>query len=134
MSQENVDVVRRGNAAFNDGDVKAFLDCLSPDAELRDLASAPDQSTAVRGPAAIGEVLGLWASAFDEFRADIEEYIDKGDVVICSVQWRGQGKGSGVSVDVHQYDVFELRDGKVVRATLGFRSKAEALEAAGLSE
>jgi ketosteroid isomerase-like protein len=134
MSQENVETVRRSNAAFNNGDVEGFLDCLSPDAELRDLASAPDQSTVVRGPAAIGEVLRLWASAFDEFRADIEEYIDKGDVVICSVQWRGRGKGSGVSVDQHQFDVVELSERRIVRATLGFRSKADALEAAGLSE
>jgi ketosteroid isomerase-like protein len=134
MSEENVEIVRRSNAAFNNGDVEGFLDCLSPDAELRDLASAPDQSTVVRGPAAIGEVLRLWTSAFDEFRADIEEYIDKGDVVICSVQWRGRGKGSGVSVDLHQFDVLELSEGRIVRATLGFRSKADALEAAGLLE
>jgi hypothetical protein len=54
--------------------------------------------------------------------------------VICSVKWRGRGKGSGVSVDLHQFDVVELSEGRIARATLGFRSKADALEAAGLSE
>ena len=98
------------------------------------MANAPDQSSAVKGRGAIHEVVNLWTAAFDEFRADIEEYIDKGDVVICTVHYRGQGRGSGASVDVHQYDVFELREGQIVRATLGFRSEAEALEAAGLGE
>jgi ketosteroid isomerase-like protein len=134
MSEENVDAVRRGNAAFNDGDVEAFLMLFAPDAELQDLANAPDQSSAVKGRAAIHEVVNLWTAAFDAFRADIEECMDKGDVVICAVHYHGQGTGSGMSVDVHQYDVFELRDGQVVRATLGFRSEAEALQAAGLRE
>jgi hypothetical protein len=48
--------------------------------------------------------------------------------------WQGHGKTSGVQVDVHQFDLYEFQDGKVVRAILGFRSKTDALEAAGLSE
>jgi ketosteroid isomerase-like protein len=134
MSEENVEIVRRGNAAFNGGDVDAFLELLAPDAEFQDLANAPDQSRVVKGRTAIHEVWTLWAAAFDEFRADVDEYIDRGDVVICDVHWLGQGKGSGMSVDTHQFDVYELREGLIVRATLGCRSKAEALEAAGMSE
>jgi ketosteroid isomerase-like protein len=134
MSQENVEIVRRGNAAFNDGDLDAFLEVVAPDAELRDLANAPDQSGVVTGRAAIREVWTLWTEALDEFRADVDEYMDRGEVVICAVHWLGQGKGSGMSVDTHQFDVYELREGQVVRAILGFRSKADALEAAGLRE
>ena len=134
MLEENVEIVRAGNAAFNDGDLDAFLEVVAPDAELRDLANAPDQSGVVKGRAAIREVWTLWTEAFDEFRADVDEYMDRGDVVICAVHWLGQGRGSGMSVDTHQFDVYELREGRIVRATLGFRSKGEALEAAGLSE
>jgi ketosteroid isomerase-like protein len=134
MSEENVELVRRANAAFNGGDVDAFLELTAHDAEFQDLANAPDQSPIVRGRAAIQEVLTLWTAAFDDFRADVDEYIDEGDVVICATHWHGQGKGSGVLVDTHQFDVYELRDGLVVRATLGFRSRAEALEAVGLSK
>jgi ketosteroid isomerase-like protein len=134
MSQENVEVVRRANAAFNSGDGEGFVAALAPDAELQDLANAPDQASVVKGRAAIRDVWDLWTGAFDEFHANIEEYVDVGDFVICAVHWRGQGKGSGMLVDLHQFDVFELHEGQVVRATLGFRSKPEALEAAGLSE
>ena len=69
-----------------------------------------------------------------DFSADVDEYIDAGDVVITSVRWRGEGKESGLSIDNRQYDAFEFRDGKVVKAVLGYRSRAEALEAAGPSE
>ena len=134
MSRENVEIVRRSNEAFNNGDLEAFVECMAPDAELRDLANAPDQSQVVKGRAAILQVVRLWTEAFDEFRADIEEHEDRGDFVIGSVHWHGQGKGSGMSVDLHQFDVLEVSEGKIVRATLGFRTRAEALEAAGLSE
>jgi ketosteroid isomerase-like protein len=79
-------------------------------------------------------VVKLWTAAFDEFSAEIEEYFDTGDFVICAVRWRGEGKASGVSIDLHQVDVYELRRGQIVKGTLGFRTKAEALQAAGLRE
>jgi hypothetical protein len=34
-----------------------------------------------------------------------------------------------VSIDVRQFDLYEFRDEKVVRAALGFRSREEALGA-----
>ena len=39
-----------------------------------------------------------------------------------------------MSIDVRQFDVYEFRDGLIVRATLGLKSKDEAIEAAGHSE
>jgi len=134
MSQENVEIARRVNAAFNSRDVDAVLQFFSPDAELRDLANAPDQAGGVKGVGAIREAWTLWTAAFDELRADIEEWIDAGDAVICAAHWRGRGKASGMSIDVRQFDLYEFRDGKIVRATLGLKSKREALEAAAPSD
>jgi ketosteroid isomerase-like protein len=57
-----------------------------------------------------------------------------GDAVIGAVHWQGRGKASGVSIDVRQFDVYEFRDGQIVRATLALKSKEEALEALGLNE
>ena len=134
MSQENVEVVRRANAAFNSGDATASLDLWAPDAELRDLGNAPDQARVVNGREAIQKVGELWGAAFEEFSAEIDEYIDGGDFVVCSVRWHGQGKASGASIDLHQFDVYELGGGQIVRGTLGFRTRNDALHAAGLSE
>ena len=131
MSQANVEIAKATNAALNRGDLDAALDSFAPDAELKDLANGPDQATVVRGAAAMREVWALWVAAFDELRADVAEYIDAGDAVVCETHWVGQGKSSGISIDVHQFDVYEFRDGKVVRATLGNKSKDEALRVAG---
>ena len=134
MATENVEILRRANAAFNRGDVDALLELLAPDAEFQDLANAPDQSPVVKGGADIREVWTLWRAVFDELRTDIDEYIDRGDAVICAAHWQGEGKASGISIDVHQFDLYEFCDGSLVRMILGFGSKDEALEAAGLSE
>jgi ketosteroid isomerase-like protein len=134
MATENVEILRRANAAFNRGEVDALLELLAPDAEFQDLANAPDQSPVVKGGADIRGVWTLWRAAFDELRTDIDEYIDRGDAVICAAHWQGEGKASGISIDVHQFDLYEFCDGSLVRMILGFGSKDEALEAAGLSE
>jgi ketosteroid isomerase-like protein len=134
MSQEHVEIGMRAVAAFNRRDVDAALQFLSRDAELRDLANAPDQVSTVRGIDAIREAWTLWSAAFDELRVEIEEWTDVGDAVIGAAHWQGRGKASGMSIDVRQFDLFEFRDGRIVRATLGLKFKEEALEAAGLSE
>jgi len=88
----------------------------------------------IQGIDRIRDAVNLWIGAFDELHADVEEWIDAGDAVVGAVHWHGQGKATGISVDSHQFDIYEFSDGKIVRATLGYRSRAEALEAAGLSE
>jgi ketosteroid isomerase-like protein len=131
MSQANVEIAKVTNAALNRGDVDATLESFAPDAEVEDLANGPDQASVVKGTAAIRQAWGLWIAAFDDLRADIEEYIDVGASVICATHWMGYGKASGISVDVHQFDVYDFRDGKIVRASLGHKSKDEALRFAG---
>jgi ketosteroid isomerase-like protein len=134
MSEENVEIVRKLNAALNRGDVEGQLSYLAEDAEIRDLRSAPDQPLTVTGMDAIRGVWAEWNSAFDELRADVDEWLEAGDAVVAHAHWWGTGRNSGVVIDTRQYDLFELKDGKVVRAVLGYQSKDDALKAAGLRE
>jgi ketosteroid isomerase-like protein len=134
MSEENVEAAKRANAALNRGDFEGVVEVFAADAVLQDRQNAPDQPVTVEGVEAIRQNLNLWASAFDRLGADIEEYIDAPNAVICAAHWQGRGKASGISIDVHQFDLYEFREGKVVRAVLGFRSKNDALEAAGMSD
>jgi len=130
MPSRNVQTVKQANAALNAGEFDALADVFAPDCIFQDLQNAPDQQPAVEGAEAIRETLTLWASAFDELRADISEYLELGDTVLCAARWHGEGKASGISIDTHQFDLYTLRDGKVVRAIIGFKSKHDALEAA----
>ncbi len=60
-------------------------------------------------------------------------FVDIDDRVVVTVRLRGRGRGSGVEVDARFYDVFTLRDGKIVRMDQ-FTERSEALGAAGLPE
>jgi ketosteroid isomerase-like protein len=130
MSEQDVETGIRANAAFNRGDIDAALEFFAHDAELRDLANAPDQGAVVSGVHAIREAWSLWRAAFDELRAEIEEWTEAGDVLIGATHWQGRGKASGVSIDVRQFDLYKFRDGRIVQVILGLKSKEEALQAA----
>jgi ketosteroid isomerase-like protein len=132
MSQENVELVLRANAAANAGDHAGAAAAWHPDAELRDLAHAVDSEPTVKGRDAVLALWWQWSETFDEFRAEIEETVDCGTRIVCATRWVGRGSASGVAVDVSQVDVYEVRDGKIVGATLAYPDKATALEAVGL--
>jgi ketosteroid isomerase-like protein len=101
---------------------------------LRDLAHAADAPETLKGTAALLSLLSEWRDAFDDFRADISEYIAVGDHVVCVTRWTGRGKTSDAAVDVSQVDVYDVRERKIVRATLAYPDKTTALEAVGRRE
>jgi ketosteroid isomerase-like protein len=135
MSQENVEVVRRVNAAFNRGDLDRVFAHYSPAVEWHDLQHAPDAPERVQGLPALRAILDQWEQDFDDFSADIEEFTDAGDFVVAVTRWRAKGRGSGLSLDLHAADVYELSEGKIVKVTLGYPpDKHAALKAVGLEE
>jgi ketosteroid isomerase-like protein len=64
---------------------------------------------------------------------EAREFIDAGDDLIVSMTNRGRGRRSGVETSWDVWLVWTVRDGTAIRGQ-AFMSKAEALEAAGLSE
>jgi hypothetical protein len=71
--------------------------------------------------------------AWDDFRADADEFVDAGNQVIAALTVKGKGPGSGIEVSMQLFQVWTLRDSKVVRIVGGYRDSRETLEAAGLS-
>ena len=135
MSQENVEVLRQANEAFNRGDVEGFLAFCGEEVEIEDLNNAPDLPPVACGTEAARRFLAAWTDAFDDFSGEIEEYIDADDRhVACLVHYRGRQRDSGLVIDFTGVDMWELRGNKLVRGTLGYRDRESALEAIGLSE
>ncbi len=74
-----------------------------------------------------------WVSDFDDFRSDVEEWIDAGDTVIAAVRASGRGKKSGIAVDSRDWHAWTLRDGKMWRLRI-YDERHEALKAVGVEE
>jgi ketosteroid isomerase-like protein len=135
VSRENVEIVRRGFDAFNRGAdfdrwVSEFVD---PEIEYHTSVEDPDAAIH-RGHEGYRRYVEQWQESFDDFHADVEEYIAVGDDrVFTWVRWTGLGRGSGVRADWHLAMIYTLRNGKVVRGDEYF-DRAEALKAVGLEE
>jgi uncharacterized protein len=133
MSQENVELVKRSVEAYWRGDVEGFVKDVADDAEL-DLSRARGPYRGVhRGrEGARGLFTDFW-EAWESMTPLSTEYIEVGDKVVFATRMRFHGR-DGVAVGGGGMGaVYTLREGKIVRYQL-FQSKAEALEAAGLSE
>ena len=132
MSEENVEVVRALNDAFNQGDAATAFRLLDPDVQSES-HGALGGDREYRGHSGVLELMGTFWQSFENPRSEIEECIASGDDVVLAVRIKGRGKASGVEVDAITGQVLTLRDGKVVRWKV-YADRAGALEAAGLSE
>ena len=130
MSQENVELVRRATEDFLRRDLDALVNAYDPEVHWSDLQHAPDAPPDVHGIEAVRRVWEDWLDSFPDLRADIAEYIDCGDTVVCAIHWHGSGRESGVHIDQHTFDCFEVRWGVIRRVTLGYSRREDALEAA----
>lgn len=71
-----------------------------------------------------------WVAAFDRFSADVEDYFEIDDRRVgCTVRYRGTPRDSGLELDARGVDVWEVRDGKIVRGTIGYRDRGTAVAA-----
>jgi ketosteroid isomerase-like protein len=134
MSQENIKTIRGAAAAFNRGDVDAWLEYVADDIDYRAIEGAPDDPGPMHGRDAVRAYAQDWLDMFDEFRSEAVELIDAGeDRVIAVIKISGRAKLSGVETDLTYAALYTIRDGKVARGR-EYWTKEQALEAAGLKE
>jgi ketosteroid isomerase-like protein len=122
MSRENVEIVR------------TFL-CAAVDEALTyadpGVVWNPIEELATQGHDAVRASLARWKGEWDDYKLVPEEFLDMGDRVVVTVRLQGRGRGSGVQIDARFYDVYTLRDGKIIRMDQ-FTERSEALEAVRL--
>jgi ketosteroid isomerase-like protein len=133
MSQENVrvenPVIRRWFLAF-ENDSSAFEAILHPEIEWFPI---DENYGRLHGIEAAVRNRNEWLDAWAEHRFDVDEVGAAGDSVVVLVRITARGTTSGAEVDVRFYAHVKLRDHKVVYIH-DYEDRAEALEAAGLSE
>ena len=129
MSQDNVELVRRGFSAFEQGDVSLLLELMADD--LVTYRADPDDAT-YHGKEGFLEATADWTEGFSDWSVIPEEFVDAGDFVVAQVRQMVRGEASGISVEAPFWFVFEVRDARVTRLSFYVR-EAEAREAAGLT-
>ena len=132
MSEENVRFVLDGYARFNAGDKEAGFWFLTPDTEYK-VYREDDDSTDHRVIDAVRRQFARWVEAYPDLTVEPLEARGSGDMVFLWVRFSGHGEGSGAPVEMELAHVLTMRGGKVAR-TMEYFDRAEALEAAGLSE
>jgi ketosteroid isomerase-like protein len=133
MSQENVEIVRRGYEHWlATGDLLAenFHPDFVWDMSTFDGWLERQTYSGIAGGAAF---IADWDAAWEDWTLEVEDYIDAGDeLVVAIIHQRARSKGTGVSVDMHFGQVWTIQDGKQ-RLMRMYGSPAEALAAAGMS-
>lgn len=132
MSQENVDLYRRGIEAFNRRDLDAFLALAHPDVVgiSRVLAIEGDSYRGYDGTRDWWtDLLGV----FPDFRIEVIWVRDAGDLTVSELRNSAHGEGSAARLEEFVWQVSEWRDGRVVRWQM-HEKEQDALAAAGLLE
>jgi ketosteroid isomerase-like protein len=132
MSEENVEVARQVMEAYNRGDRDAWFRLHDPELEFRAAPVWPE-SGLLRGREQAWDFVASLNDAWEESDFEMVEVIDQGDKVVARVRRPVRGKQSGIVDVLDQWSVITIGGGKVLRQEF-FTSRAEALQAAGLSE
>ena len=113
---ENLDLVRSIFADWRRGEFSR-TDWADPEIEYA-IVGGPDPGK-WHGLSAMAEGWRGWLAAWDDYRAEVDEYreLDDGRFLVLG-RISGRGKTSGVDVETEFANLLEVRDGAVVALTL----------------
>jgi ketosteroid isomerase-like protein len=132
MSQENVELARRGAEAFDRHDFEALAEGMDPLIEWNDQRELPG-ATSHHGVEAVLRHLRAVFEDMADFRVEPQQFIDAGDHILVTSRVSAKGQASGAPVERVNFAVAEYRAGRLVRMSI-YGTKAEALKAVGLEE
>jgi hypothetical protein len=113
MSRENVELVRSAYEEF-DRARQPPLSVLDPEVEWHTAADLPD-SGVHRGHDGVGALIQEWVNSFEDFRADVTEFIDRDDYVVVPLVLRGRIRGSDEEVALPETHVWKMREERLSR-------------------
>ena len=139
MSEENVQLVRRAYEAFNrwgihprgprSPEIPPFI---HPEVEFHTSPDAPEAGV-YRGRDAVIQYHERVFGQFARVQIELEELLPAGDRVVIVTRQHTVPRESEAEVVQRVVDVWKIRDGQLAERK-AFSTRADALEAAGLSE
>src|SRR5689334_15844169 len=122
MSQENVETVREAWAAYSHGDYDRVAGFHDPHIVVVTL-----EDGAVYGNDAVLANYKRWDEAWEGAETTLDEVIGQGDRVFVATRFHARGRASGAKVESRLYEVYTVRDGKVLRID-EYADRASALD------
>ena len=105
MSQENVEIMRKGMDAWNQHDVGLWLSYAAPDVEWMPAGPAAVERTVYRGHDEVASGFAAIWETWDLFQLEEAQIRDLGD----SVLWLGRVKMRGSASQIPLYQEFAVR-------------------------
>ena len=131
MSEKNVEVVRKVNEIWSADPSNPPYEYLDPEIEWE--TRWPGLPRYFYGHEGVKEWVDRVLEPMQISMDLIEVRPVDDETVLAEYRARGEGRGSGVPVEMPIFDLYSIRNGMVYRRRT-FYTDAEALEAAGLSE
>jgi ketosteroid isomerase-like protein len=133
MSEENVELVRKGFEAYSARGIEALLDFATEDGVWH---TAPEfiDAPEFRGHEGLRSLFSVFTDHFDDWTVDVIEVRDAGDSVVALIEHGGMIKGTDTPLRQPMGVVFsDFRHGRAGRFD-AYQTWREALQAAGLPE
>jgi ketosteroid isomerase-like protein len=132
MSQENIEVVRRSQDAWNRCDLPTWLGWYRSDAEIDWSRSRGPLRGVYRGHDELKVFWNEFWSTFDDVQVELYGVASRDSEVVVSNTAHLRGR-EGIEVTASSTFVWTVENGQITRFRM-FQERAEALEAAGLRE
>ena len=132
MSEENVETVRRHTEAWNRRDLTTWLALFHRDGELDWSRSRGPLKGVYRGEGELEVFWDAFWSTFEDIQVEVHGFTEVGSKVVVPNTAHLRGR-EGIEVIARSAFVFTVENGLITRQRM-FQERAEALEAAGLSE
>jgi ketosteroid isomerase-like protein len=130
MSEQDIAIVRDQFEAVNERDFGRAMDHYSDHVVLVVHPGFGLETGTFEGKETVGGWFGQWFEVFEPgFRFEIDEAREIGDVLVLHANLSGLGRTSRAPVRSDLGYLYEVRDGKIVRAEI-FESREDALAAA----
>ena len=129
-----MEIVRLGWEAWSRGDMDGLFAFLAQDVVFNTAHMRDWPEPEYVGHAGFRRFLTEWLEVWDEFEVGVDELIPTADGRVVSLFWqRGEGRQSGLAMDVAWAMVAAVRDGSIARMEV-YDDRTAALKAVGLSE
>ncbi|MDJ0897434.1 MAG: nuclear transport factor 2 family protein [Xenococcus sp. MO_188.B8] len=111
----NVDIIKRLYQAFAEGDMDSISALIDPSVEWIESDGIPYGGVFQGYEAVLNGVFAKIGAEWDNFTANVDQFIDAGDIVVTLGTDSGIYKATGKKMQAPTASIWTLKNGKVIK-------------------